>query len=427
MGARLVDSAELPGETAGLADALVEMQLRLGHARPLPADPRARSRAGRPEIAERHGREATTRRRSAFARALVELIGRGAMLDTPRGHDRVLRRRRAAAGRPRSRDVRPLGVEQSNTLDRDRRRADREALPPHRAGREPRARDAALLRHARLRPRAGAVGLVVVRGRALLAARWGWCSGSSPAPSTAGRSRSRSSRPTRRRSSARTRRLGEVIGGMHAVLASEPDDPAFAPETASPESLGAAHGQRRRADRRGLRAPARERRDARRSSAGATRCASLLRDLSTVGSVGQAHPPSRRPPPRADALGRRRLDRDRLRGRARAPAAGAAAQALAAARRRRDAALVHATRSRRRRASRTTSVEEQARASFLDGYLDAVERADLLPPRDTTERLLRIYELEKVVYELRYELANRPDWVSVPVAGILRLLEQAET
>jgi predicted trehalose synthase len=40
-----------------------------------------------------------------------------------------------------------------------------------------------------------------------------------------------------------------------------------------------------------------------------------------------------------------------------------------------------------------------------------------------TEQLLRVFELEKVVYELRYELNNRPDWVAIPVAGIVRLLE----
>ena len=49
----------------------------------------------------------------------------------------------------------------------------------------------------------------------------------------------------------------------------------------------------------------------------------------------------------------------------------------------------------------------------------------LLPPdRKSIERLLTVFELEKAVYELRYELGNRPDWVSIPVAGILRMLEQ---
>ena len=38
-------------------------------------------------------------------------------------------------------------------------------------------------------------------------------------------------------------------------------------------------------------------------------------------------------------------------------------------------------------------------------------------------RCSSIFELEKAVYELRYELNNRPDWVAIPVAGIVRLLE----
>ena len=41
------------------------------------------------------------------------------------------------------------------------------------------------------------------------------------------------------------------------------------------------------------------------------------------------------------------------------------------------------------------------------------------------DRLLAVYELEKAVYELRYELDNRPDWVGIPVAGIHRLIERA--
>src|SRR5206468_3892939 len=72
-----------------------------------------------------------------------------------------------------------------------------------------------------------------------------------------------------------------------------------------------------------------------------------------------------------------------------------------------------------------SGIEQRARAEFLDAYNAAVRGTDLLPSADATERLLRIFELEKAVYELRYELAHRPDWVGVPVAGIVRLLEEA--
>jgi maltokinase len=67
--------------------------------------------------------------------------------------------------------------------------------------------------------------------------------------------------------------------------------------------------------------------------------------------------------------------------------------------------------------------EERARDAFLGGYFEAVD-ASLLPPgQDAVNRLLTVFELEKAVYELRYELNNRPDWVRIPVAGIVRLLE----
>jgi maltose alpha-D-glucosyltransferase/alpha-amylase len=35
--------------------------------------------------------------------------------------------------------------------------------------------------------------------------------------------------------------------------------------------------------------------------------------------------------------------------------------------------------------------------------------------------LLELFELEKALYELRYEIDNRPDWVGVPLAGIAAL------
>jgi trehalose synthase-fused probable maltokinase len=68
--------------------------------------------------------------------------------------------------------------------------------------------------------------------------------------------------------------------------------------------------------------------------------------------------------------------------------------------------------------------EERARDSFLLGYLAEVDAA-LIPGGSSFERLLAVFELEKAVYELRYELDNRPTWVRIPVAGIVRLLERA--
>jgi predicted trehalose synthase len=59
----------------------------------------------------------------------------------------------------------------------------------------------------------------------------------------------------------------------------------------------------------------------------------------------------------------------------------------------------------------------------MDGYVGSVD-PNLLPPgQEATDKLLAVFELEKAVYELRYELNNRPDWVGIPVAGIARLLE----
>jgi trehalose synthase-fused probable maltokinase len=66
--------------------------------------------------------------------------------------------------------------------------------------------------------------------------------------------------------------------------------------------------------------------------------------------------------------------------------------------------------------------EEQARAAFLEGYMESVDGSLLPPGSGGFDRLLAVFELEKVVYELRYELNNRPDWVGIPVAGIARLL-----
>jgi maltokinase len=67
--------------------------------------------------------------------------------------------------------------------------------------------------------------------------------------------------------------------------------------------------------------------------------------------------------------------------------------------------------------------EERARQTFLDQYFAHVEPTLLPPGEQAIGNLLSVFELEKAVYELRYERDNRPDWVSIPVAGIRRLLD----
>ena len=57
------------------------------------------------------------------------------------------------------------------------------------------------------------------------------------------------------------------------------------------------------------------------------------------------------------------------------------------------------------------------------GYLSRAEERILPPSRAGFDRLLALYELEKLVYELHYEARNRPDWASIPVVGLVRMLE----
>ena len=69
--------------------------------------------------------------------------------------------------------------------------------------------------------------------------------------------------------------------------------------------------------------------------------------------------------------------------------------------------------------------EQRAREKFLEHYFAAVDPTLMPGGEAVINNLLSIYELEKAIYELRYELNNRPDWISIPVAGIGRILEGA--
>jgi maltose alpha-D-glucosyltransferase/alpha-amylase len=66
-------------------------------------------------------------------------------------------------------------------------------------------------------------------------------------------------------------------------------------------------------------------------------------------------------------------------------------------------------------------------AVFLKAYLPVAGEGGFLPAEpDEMQILLECYLLEKAVYELGYELNNRPDWVGIPISGIRQVMEGIE-
>ena len=226
----------------------------------------------------------------------------------------------------------------------------------------------------------------------------------------------------------RLRRLGEVTGSMHAALASDVDDPNFCSETPSLEALGL------------LTASVDEEIE--------QLFLSLPHDLPALEPI----------------MGRGEEIRDRLRQLTHAGTTGKVirnhgdlhlGQTLAtkggewvildfegeparslAERRRKRSPLRDVAGMLRSFAYATSAVaflrgseapsgwEERARSEFLNGYLETVDPAIVPAGQEQFGKLLAVFELEKAVYELRYELSMRPDWLPIPVAGILRMLEE---
>ncbi len=68
--------------------------------------------------------------------------------------------------------------------------------------------------------------------------------------------------------------------------------------------------------------------------------------------------------------------------------------------------------------------EQATQEAFLNGYRIAIEGCSSYPSDETDATALRnLFTLEKALYELRYELHNRPDWVDVPLSGLLAFLD----
>ncbi|GAC1371378.1 MAG: hypothetical protein NVSMB32_15550 [Actinomycetota bacterium] len=66
-----------------------------------------------------------------------------------------------------------------------------------------------------------------------------------------------------------------------------------------------------------------------------------------------------------------------------------------------------------------------AAGSFLGTYLSVAQGANFIPSSAAdTKSLLDAFLLGKAVYELGYEANNRPEWIKIPIQGILHLLEE---
>ena len=68
--------------------------------------------------------------------------------------------------------------------------------------------------------------------------------------------------------------------------------------------------------------------------------------------------------------------------------------------------------------------EAAARGAFVAAYREAAGAAPFLPAGDAAfTRALAVLEVEKAAYEIVYEANNRPDWVAIPVRGLLSATE----
>ena len=68
--------------------------------------------------------------------------------------------------------------------------------------------------------------------------------------------------------------------------------------------------------------------------------------------------------------------------------------------------------------------QNEATAAYLHGYMAVAAGASFLPEHESQQALLQnFFVVEKALYEVQYELNNRPAWLKIPLAGILSIAD----
>jgi maltose alpha-D-glucosyltransferase/alpha-amylase len=68
-----------------------------------------------------------------------------------------------------------------------------------------------------------------------------------------------------------------------------------------------------------------------------------------------------------------------------------------------------------------------ARSHFAQAYMSRSHEGNFLPSeRDALLALLDIFEIDKALYEIRYERSHRPDWLRIPLRGLSQIIERGE-
>jgi maltose alpha-D-glucosyltransferase/alpha-amylase len=71
---------------------------------------------------------------------------------------------------------------------------------------------------------------------------------------------------------------------------------------------------------------------------------------------------------------------------------------------------------------------QEAQEAFLRCYVETMGDCPSWPAdRAEADRLLNLFILDKALYEIGYEAANRPTWLRIPVAGLRTVLDSLKT